>query len=135
MIMLLLSFVFLTDSLSDDSVRIDTLPQVTVRARQEMTIEEAVKNALEREKRARESQPKIPSLGDILQKHAPRLMDQITHPFAFRQRKKEKRQKKHREALEHYDRVKPFEELLREAAWQLYVEDSLKQLRLQGLEK
>lgn len=128
MIVLLLSFVFMTDSLSRDTVavdtlRADTLPQVTVRAQQEMTIHDAIKESLGRERQR--IVPKVPTLAEILQKHAPKLMDQITHPFAFKQRKKEKRLKKHREILKHYDQVKTFEELLNESIVQMQMEDSL----------
>lgn len=129
MIMLLLSFVFLADTLSHDTIRTDTLPQVTVRANQEMTIQDAIKNFIDRQKAEQGRQPKVPSLGDILQKHAPRLTDQITHPFAIKQRKKEKQRKRHQEILKHYDQVQTFDVLLREQLLELQQEDSLRKLQ------
>ena len=58
---------------------------------------------------------RIPSLGEILEKVAPGINDKITHPFAIKQRKMERRKKRTRKILEHYDQVKTFDDLLREA--------------------
>ena len=56
-----------------------------------------------------------PSLGGVLEKLSPGINDKILHPFAIKQRKKERRRKRALKALEEYDRVKTFDELIREA--------------------
>lgn len=56
-----------------------------------------------------------PSLGQILEKLSPGLNDKITHPFAIKQRKKERRQKRAMKALEDFEKNKTFDELVREA--------------------
>ena len=66
-----------------------------------------------------------PSLGTILEKLLPGINDKITHPFAIKQRKKERRKKRSLKALEDFDKVKTFDELLREAYRLQMREDSL----------
>ncbi len=66
-----------------------------------------------------------PSLGDILGKLSPGIIDKITHPFAIKARRRERRHAKAMKALEQLDRVKTFDELLREAYDRQMLEDSL----------
>ena len=60
----------------------------------------------------RETAPRVPSLSDIIGKKA---TDYIMHPFAFKNRKAEKRRRKALKKLWEYDHVKTNNELLREA--------------------
>ncbi len=66
-----------------------------------------------------------PSLGDILEKLSPGINDKITHPFAIKARRRERRHAKAMKALEQLDRVKTLDELLREAYDRQMLEDSL----------
>lgn len=63
-------------------------------------------------KKAKEKAPSVPSLSDIIGQKA---TDYIMHPFAFSQRKKEKRMRKAMKKLQEYDLIKSDNELLREA--------------------
>ena len=63
-------------------------------------------------KKVTEKAPSVPSLSDIIGKKA---TDVIMHPFAFSQRKKEKRMRKAMKKLQEYDLIKSNNELLREA--------------------
>lgn len=100
-----------TDSLEKDSLRTDTLKEVTVIGGK-LPVSKAIDRSIEAWKK---SQPKTKSLGDVLEKWSPGLNDKITHPFAIKQRKMERKRKRTREILEHYDRVRTFDDLLREA--------------------
>ena len=92
-----------------DSMRVDTLKEVTVQGGR-LPLEKAIDRNLQQKVPLR-----IPSLGEILEKVAPGINDKITHPFAIKQRKMERRKKRTRKILEHYDQVKTFDDLLREA--------------------
>ena len=69
--------------------------------------------------------PHIQSFGDVLEKLSPGINDKITHPFAFKQRRKERRRKRLMKALEDYDQIDSFGDMLREAYEQQMEEDSL----------
>ena len=99
------------DTLVADSVRTDTLKEVVVEGG-ERQISKAIGRSIEAWKK---SQPRVKSFGDVLEKLSPGLNDKITHPFAFKQRKMERKRKRTKKILEHYDRVKTFDELLRES--------------------
>lgn len=99
------------DSLVADSVRTDTLKEVVVEGG-ERQVSKAIGRSIEAWKK---SQPRVKSFGDVLEKWSPGLNDKITHPFAFKQRKMERKRKRTKKILEHYDRVKTFDELLRES--------------------
>ena len=92
-----------------DSMRVDTLKEVTVQGGR-LPLEKAIDKNLQQKVPLR-----IPSLGEILEKVAPGINDKITHPFAIKQRKMERRKKRTRKSLEHYDQVKTFDDQLREA--------------------
>jgi len=108
-----------------DTLRTDTLRQVIVRGDTLSPINSAIAKTL----KAHPIPKPSPSLSDLLRKISPRLEDQITHPFAIKERRREKERKKHQKILQHYDQVKTFDELLREAYWQLQLEDSLEKAR------
>lgn len=99
------------DTLVADSVRTDTLKEVVVEGG-ERQVSKAIGRSIEAWKK---SQPRVKSFGDVLEKWSPGLNDKITHPFAFKQRKMERKRKRTKKILEHYDRVKTFDELLRES--------------------
>ena len=67
----------------------------------------------------------IPSLGKVLEKLSPGINDKITHPFAIKDRKREKSRKQRLRGLEHFDQVKTFKDLLYEAYIQQMREDSI----------
>ena len=109
-----------TDSAQADSLRTDTLHEVTVRAGKHIPLPGMVINPNKKD----EVIPP-PSLGSILEKLSPGLNDKITHPFAIKQRKKERRRKRSLKALEEFDKIKTFDELLHEAYLQQMREDSI----------
>ena len=102
-----------------DSIRTDTLPEVTVLPLRRLPIEDVLRESLDRREDLR-----VPTLSEILEKNRPGLLDVITHPFAFKQRRREKRQRQSMKVLEDYDRVRSFDELLREAYEKQMLEDS-----------
>ena len=69
------------------------------------------------------------SMGDVLERLSPGLNDKITHPFAFKQRKQERRHKRWMQRIDELDRVRTFDELLREAYIQQMYEDSIAALK------
>lgn len=99
------------DTAAADSLRTDTLKEVIV-VGGEPQVSKAIGRSIEAWKK---SQPRVKSFGDVLEKWSPGLNDKITHPFAFKQRKMERKRKRTKKILEHYDRVKTFDELLRES--------------------
>ena len=104
----------------DDSLRVDTLRQVEVQGDSVLRVNEAIRRAIERESSLRIG---YPSVSDVL---GPRVTDRILHPFAVRDRKREKKHARDRKILEEYEeqyRVKTFEELLDEAIRQQAIED------------
>ena len=66
---------------------------------------------------------------DLLEKISPCFQDKSLHPFAIKQRKQERRRKRAMKALENLDRVKSFDELLREAYERQMIEDSLEAVK------
>ncbi len=99
------------DTLVVDSIRTDTLREVTVDGGPS-PVSKAIGRNIEAWKK---SQPKVKSMGDVLEKLSPGINDKITHPFAIKQRKMERRRKRTKEILKHFDQVKTFDELLRES--------------------
>lgn len=92
-----------------DTVKVDTLGAVVIHG-DGLPVQNALNRTVNKY-----TVPRNVSVGDLLEKLSPGINDKITHPFAFKQRKKERRQKRTRKILEHYDQVKTFDELLREA--------------------
>ena len=96
----------------------DTLREVVVTPDKRLPVEDALRESLGK-------MPRHKSLGDALEKVSPGINDKITHPFAVKARKRERRNKRWRKRINDYDRVKTFDELLREAYEQQLREDSL----------
>ena len=103
-----------------DTVRTDTLREVEVRGDSILRVNEAIRQALGREKAARIG---FPSVSDVL---GARVTDKIMHPFAIKDRRRDKKHARDRKILEEYEqalRVKTFEELLDEAIRKQAIED------------
>lgn len=124
MLALLLSLATMTapsaqsvDSLRRDSMRTDTMREVVIRPLKRIPLEgmkihvEDVKNPV--------------TVGTVLDKLSPGLNDKILHPFAIKARKKERQRRRMMKALDDYDKVQTFDELLREAYEQQREEDAL----------
>ena len=114
---------------SDDSIRIDTLRQIDVRGDSTMRVNDAIRQTLEREKSARIG---TLSVSDVI---GGKATDKILHPFAVKDRKREKKHARDRKVLEEYEklgRVKTFEELLDEAIRQQAIEDGKEPPTLSG---
>ncbi len=107
-----------------DSVRTDTLREVVVRPDSVLPVVKAIDEALRRN-----PVPRTITLADVLEKLSPGLNDKITHPFAFKQRQRERRRKRLVKALEEFDQYKTFNDLLREAYERQLLEDSLQMLK------
>ncbi len=104
-----------------DSLRTDTLKEVVVDGRRDgkLPVTDAIDKSTGKLRRTR-------TLGDILEKVAPGLQDKMLHPFAVKQRKRERHKKKMRKVLEHYNEVKSFHDLLEEAVRRQELEDERK---------
>ncbi len=103
-----------------DSARVDTLREVEVRGDSTLRVNEAIRRSIGNEKATRIG---YPSVSDVL---GPRITDKIMHPFAVKDRKRDKKHARDRKILEEYEelyRVKSFEELLDEAIRQQAIED------------
>ena len=125
MFALILAFTIAADTLRTDNARLDTtglradtLRQVEVRADTSLAVEKAIQQSLERQRVIR-----IPTLGDILDKYLPGLQDRITHPFAIKERKRERKHKRDKKWLQEFDRRITFNELLDAAVKQQQLED------------
>lgn len=119
---LLISLALATDTLQKDSMRTDTMREVVVYSPQGLPVNKALDRSL---KRWKEGQVNIPTAGELLEKLSPGINDKITHPFAIKDRKREKRRKQRLRGLEHFDQVKTFKDLLYEAYIQQMREDSI----------
>ncbi|MBO7118697.1 MAG: hypothetical protein J6W03_00060 [Bacteroidaceae bacterium] len=103
-----------------DTTRIDTLREVEVRGDSALRVNDAIRQAIGREKETRIG---FPSVSDVL---GARVTDKIMHPFAIKDRKRDKKHARDRKILEEYEqlgRIKTFEELLDEAIRQQAIED------------
>ena len=99
------------DTLIPAHERVDTLKEVEVVAPGRTSgIEDAIRQSLQRM-----GVPRSMSLGDVINKISPGLTDKILHPFAIKERKRAKRQKKVKKILDDFDKSKTFDELVREA--------------------
>lgn len=112
------------DSLSANSLGVDTLREVTVRAGRHIPLPGMVVSP-----GLKEAVVPPPSLSSVLEKLSPGINDKITHPFAIKQRKKERRRKRSLKALEDFDKVKTFGELLNEAYRKQMHEDSVQRAK------
>lgn len=128
MLTFILALAISADTLRTDTARLDTaglqadtLRQVEVRADSSLGVEKAIQQSLERQHVIR-----IPTLGDILDKYLPGVQDRITHPFAIKERKRERKHKRDRKWLQEFDRRITFNELLDAAVKQQQLEDEAK---------
>ena len=101
--------------------REDSLPTVVVRGAKESPLMRAIQRSIEAHK-----QPKVKTLGDVLNEHFPTLMDRILHPFAFKERRREKRRQRAQQILEEYDKTETPNQLLKEAIERQAAEDAQK---------
>lgn len=129
MITTLLTLLFMGSMLpqepqEQDMIPTDTMREVVIFPDSLLPIERITRESLRQRKDI-----KVPSVSDILNRVSPTLNDKIMHPFAFKQRKHDRRKKKQQQTLEEYSRVKTFDELLREAYEQQMLEDSLLRIR------
>ena len=129
MITTLLSLLFIGTTIpqeqqEDDMTPTDTLREIVIFPDSLLPVERII-----RERQGQQKTIKVPSVSDILNRISPTLNDKIMHPFAFKQRKHDRRRKKHQQVLEEYSRVKTFDELLREAYELQMLEDSLQRSR------
>lgn len=107
-------------AMGDDTVRVDTLREVEVREDSVLRVNDAIRKAIGKENATRIG---TMSVSDVL---GSRVTDKIMHPFAVKDRKREKKHARDRKILEEYEqigRVKTFEELLDEAIRQQAIED------------
>lgn len=112
MIALLCSFLLAgSQSVMPDSLRTDTLAEVVVHGGAS-PVSKAIGQRIEAWKKSQPKQVNLTTLFDLIHSE---LNDILMHPFGFKQRKKERRRKRTRQILEHYDRVKTPNEQLREA--------------------
>ena len=100
----------------------DTLREIVVGADRDLPVEEAIRRSLGNE-------PRQMSLGDVLERLSPGINDKITHPFAIKQRKQERRHRRWQKRIEEFDQVRTFDELLREAYIRQMHEDSIAALK------
>ena len=103
-----------------DSVLTDTLREVEVRGDSVLRVNDAIRQAIGRENATRIG---TMSVSDVL---GSRITDKILHPFAVKDRKRDKKHARDRKILQEYEtlgRVKTFEELLDEAIRQQAIED------------
>ena len=89
----------------------DTLKEVEVVA---PTSTAGLQDAI-RQSMARMGVPHVPNMGEVIDKISPGLTDKILHPFAIKDRKKARKHKRDKQALEEFDKVKSFDDLVREA--------------------
>lgn len=129
MILLLSILLSLNDSIPDTTARerVDTLRQVIVRGEAKSPLEKAIESSL-----ARQRQPSTPSLGALLEKLSPGLNDKMLHPFAIKQRKRERKHKRDRRILEEYDQIVTFKDLLDAAVQRQQLEDEAERQRAEG---
>lgn len=102
-----------------DSLHTDTLKEVVVDGKRDRRL--PVMDAIDES--VGKYCPRTLPLGEILEKVAPGLQDKMLHPFAVKQRKRERHKKKMRKVLEHYNKVKSFHDLLEEAVRRQEMED------------
>ena len=103
-----------------DSLLVDTLRQVEIRGDSMLRVNEALRQTIAREKAARIGTLNV---SDVI---GGKVTDKIMHPFAVKDRKRDKKHARDRKILEEYEQlghVKTFEELLDEAVRKQAIED------------
>jgi hypothetical protein len=96
----------------------DTLEEMSVQAKKGLAVEDAIKKSLNNGL----TQPRQKSVSDIIGSKA---TDYIMHPFAWKERKKEKKHNKDKENLKKYDAITSYEDELTNAINRQLQEDSI----------
>ena len=96
----------------------DTLEELSVKADKELRVVDVINKSLNNGL----TQPKQKSVSDIIGSKA---TDYIMHPFAWKERKKDKKLKKDKEVLVKLDAAKTYEDELTEAIYRQLQEDSI----------
>ena len=96
----------------------DTLEEFSVKADKELRVVDAINKSLNNGL----TQPRQKSVTDIIGKKA---TDYIMHPFAWKERKKEKKHNKDKENLKKYDAITSYEDELTNAINRQLQEDSI----------
>lgn len=110
----------------DTSVAIhDTLSEVEIKAKKGLAVEDAIKNSLNNGL----VQPRQKGISDLI---GSKTNDYIMHPFAWRERRKEKNLKKAEQNMKKLDAAKTYEEELTEAIYRQLREDSIADARKKG---
>ncbi|MCR5820741.1 MAG: hypothetical protein K6F94_07360 [Bacteroidaceae bacterium] len=125
---LIISLYLASDTTVKDTMRTDTMREVTIYSPQGLPVKKAIDRSL---KKKREGETHIPTVSDIINKLSPTLNDKILHPFAFNDRKREKRRKKRLLNLDHFEKLKTFNELLMDAYIEQMREDSIEKAKQQ----
>lgn len=102
-----------------DTTRVDTLQQIVVRGDTTLRVNEAIRQSIKNNG----TRIGTMSVSDVI---GAKMTDKILHPFAVKDRKREKKHARDRQILENYDEqwhVKTFEELLDEAIHKQAIED------------
>ncbi len=105
---------------TDNIIRVDTLNELEVRGDSTLRVNDAIRQTIGRELKYRQG---TPTVSDII---GGKATDMIMHPFAIKDRKRERKHARDRKILEEYEqlgRIKTFEELLDEAIRQQAIED------------
>lgn len=118
-LMLIASLTFAQSHNDTITVQTDTLQEVEVRENKELPVVDAIRKSIG----AGMKMPGKKGISDYIN------TDKILHPFAYKQRRREKNKKATKKNLEQYDRIKTFEEQLTEAIHAQMVEDSLEAVR------
>lgn len=115
-----------TKAQRDTSVAIhDTLSEVEIKAKTGLAVEDAIKKSLNNGL----TQPRQKGISDLIGSKA---NDYIMHPFAWRERRKEKNLKKTKENLQKLEAAKTYEDELTEAIYRQLQEDSIADARKKG---
>ena len=103
-----------------DSIDVDTLREIVVRGDTILRVNDAIRETLKRQGITKIS---TKSVSDVI---GAKATDKILHPFAVKDRKREKKHRRDRAILAEYERMEKaptFEELLWEAIRQQSIED------------
>ena len=96
----------------------DTLGEISIEAEKGLRVVDVLNKSLKTDPNT----PKQKSVSDIL---GSRATDYIMHPFAWKERKKEKKLKKDKESILKLDAAKTYEDELTEAIYRQLREDSI----------
>ncbi|MCH5169518.1 MAG: hypothetical protein J1F27_07735 [Prevotellaceae bacterium] len=117
---------------TDNTQRVDTLKEVEVRGDSTLRVNDAIREAIGRERKSRLGTPKV---SDII---GGKATDMVLHPFAVKDRKRDRKHARDHKILKEYEelgRVKTFEELLDEAVRQQAIDDGEEPPKRSGKKK